>query len=394
MGIDRERTPGIARQRQRFVKAAANTSDASRAAGPGLSTDPDLPTSHQAAAAEAGLVYVSDNQPGIRRSGSLPQFVYKDHDGKRVRDAATLERIRLLVIPPAYVDVWICANPRGHIQATGRDARGRKQYRYHPRWRSVRDGDKFEHVAAFAQALPLLRRAVRRDLKLAGLPRDKVLATVVALLARTLVRVGNEEYAKDNRSFGLTTLRNRHIGRSKGLLVFRFRGKSGKEHDIAIDDARLARIVRHCQQLPGQNLFQYTDDAGIVHPLDSGMVNDYLRAAMRDAFTAKDFRTWGGTLAAMSVLSRMPLPDALNDRAAHERSLAQLEKAAVAEVAALLGNTVAVCRKSYIHPEVFAAWRDGSLARAIPQGGSLRRLEYRALALLKRTMRKRSRGKR
>ena len=380
------------------MKHAGAISDASRPDSVrGLdpeSPEPARPTPHQIAATEAGLVYVSDNQPGIRRCGSLPNFVYKDCDNKIVRDAATLERIRLLVIPPAYVDVWICANPRGHIQATGRDARGRKQYRYHPRWRMVRDGDKFERVAAFAQALPLLRRAVRRDIKLAGLPRDKVLATVVALLARTLIRVGNEEYAKDNRSYGLTTLRNRHIGRSKGRLAFRFRGKSGKEHDIAIDDARLARIVKHCQQLPGQNLFQYTDDAGTVHPLDSGMVNDYLREAMRAGFTAKDFRTWGGTLAAMSLLARMPLPEALADAAAFERLLVLIEKAAVVEVAALLGNTVAVCRKSYIHPEVFAAWRDGSLAGAIPQGGSLRRLEFRALAFLKRRMRKQSRRRR
>jgi DNA topoisomerase-1 len=345
----------------------------------------------QASAVEAGLLYVSDTQPGIRRTGSLPKFEYTNSDGSNVHDAATLERIRLLVIPPAYVEVWICPSPRGHIQATGRDARGRKQYRYHARWRQVRDGGKFERVASFAQALPVLRRAVRRDFKLPGLPREKVLATVVALLAHTLIRVGNEEYAKGNRSFGLTTLRNRHIARSKGRLAFRFRGKSGKEHDIAIGDERLARIVRRCQQLPGQNLFQYTDENGAAHPLDSGMVNDYLRETMRDDFTAKDFRTWGGTLAAMSVLARMPLPEQGDDVAARERSMAQLENAAVAEVAALLGNTVAVCRKSYIHPDVFAAWRDGSLARAIPQDGSLRRLESRALTFLKRRTRKQRR---
>lgn len=345
-------------------------------------------TSQETSAVEAGLIHVSDMEPGIRRIGRLPKFVYKDRNGENVRDEATLERIRLLAIPPAYVDVWICANPRGHIQATGRDARGRKQYRYHPRWRQVRDGGKFERVAAFAQALPILRRAVRRDLKMPGLPREKLLATVVALLAQTLIRVGNEEYARGNRSFGLTTLRNRHMARKKGRLAFRFRGKSGQEHDIAIGDARLARIVRRCQQLPGQNLLQYIDEVGAVHPLDSGMVNDYLRERMRDEFTAKDFRTWGGTLAAMSVLARTPLPEDVDDATARDRSLAQLEKTAVVEVAALLGNSVAVCRKSYIHPEVFAAWRDGSLARAIPQGGSLRQLEYRALAFLKRRMRK------
>jgi len=350
-------------------------------------------TPQESSAVEAGLIHVSDTQPGIRRIGRLPKFVYKDRDGENVRDEATLERIRLLVIPPAYVDVWICANPRGHVQATGRDARGRKQYRYHPRWRQVRDGGKFERVTAFAQALPILRRAVRRDLKLPGLPREKILATVVALLAQTLIRVGNEEYARGNHSFGLTTLRNRHMARKKGRLAFRFRGKSGQEHDIAIGDARLARIVRRCQQLPGQNLLQYIDAEGAVHPLDSGMVNDYLRERMRDEFTAKDFRTWGGTLAAMSVLARTPLPEQVDDVTARERLLTQLEKTAVVEVAALLGNTVAVCRKSYIHPEVFAAWRDGSLSRAIPHGGSLRQLEYRALAFLKRRMRKLRRPK-
>ncbi|MEO8743559.1 MAG: DNA topoisomerase IB, partial [Lysobacteraceae bacterium] len=260
-------------------------------------------TDQQASAANAGLVYVNDEQPGIKRTGTPGDFAYCDGDGKTINGVKTLDRIRVLAIPPAYSDVWICANPRGHLQATGRDARGRKQYRYHARWRMVRDGSKFERVAAFAEALPLLRRAVRRDLKLAGLPREKVLATVVALLARTLIRVGNVEYARSNRSFGLTTLRNRHVARAKGRLAFRFRGKSGKEHEVAIGDARLARIVRRCQQLPGQQLFQYVDAEGQTHPLDSGMVNDYLRDAMSAEYTAKDFRTWGGTLAAMRILA-------------------------------------------------------------------------------------------
>lgn len=348
----------------------------------------------QAAAAQAGLVYVSDTEPGIRRFGEIGEFSYRDRDAEPVRDPDTLERIRLLAIPPAYVGVWICANPRGHLQATGRDARGRKQYRYHARWRDVRDGSKFERVAAFAQALPILRLAVRRDLKLPGLPREKVVATVVALLAQTLIRIGNEEYARKNRSFGLTTLRNRHVGRSKGRLAFRFRGKSGQEHDVAIGHAGLARIVRRCQQLPGQYLFQYIDDEGTLHPLDSGTVNDYLRDAMRADFTAKDFRTWGGTLAAMVILAQVPLPsaDADNDAAALERMFVQTEKAAVTQVATLLGNTPAVCRKSYVHPEVFAAWRDSSLARTLPprtliEPLSLQRLERLALALLKRRMR-------
>lgn len=338
-------------------------------------------------AAQAGLVYVSDAQPGIRRFGDAREFVFKHHDGKRVRDTATLDRIRSLAVPPAYVDVWICPDPRGHLQATGRDARGRKQYRYHARWRNVRDGGKFERVVSFAESLPKLRRVVRHDLELPGLPREKILATVVSLLAQTLIRIGNEQYVQDNRSFGLTTLRNRHAVRTNGRLAFRFRGKSGQEHAIAIGDARLARLVRRCQQLPGQHLFQYVDADGTAQPLDSGMVNDYLRTAMGAEFTAKDFRTWGGTLAAMVVLAQIPLPVDEAGASAGERELMQLEKTAVVQVAALLGNTAAVCRKSYIHPDAFAAWRDGSLARAIPQVGSLRRLESRALALLKRRMR-------
>ncbi len=343
-------------------------------------------------AKEAGLVYVSDRQPGIRRCGAPRMFSYKDCNGNPVRDAATLNRIRKLAIPPAYVDVWICADQRGHIQATGRDARGRKQYRYHAHWRQLRDGDKFARVAAFAEALPSLRRAVRRDLRLPGLPREKVLATVVALLARTLIRVGNEEYARGNRSFGLTTLRNRHLGQSNGRLAFRFRGKSGKDHEVAIGDQRLARIVRRCQQLPGQHLFQYIDADGTSHPLDSGMVNDYLREAMGGDFTAKDFRTWGGTLAAMVVLAQMPLPVAEDEASLSERALVQLEKAAAQQVATLLGNTATVCRKSYIHPEVFSAWREGVLARVLPEcvltrQRSLRRLEARALAMLKKRVR-------
>ncbi len=346
------------------------------------------PTEQHASAAKAGLIHVSDARPGIKRTGTPGDFAYRDAEGRAISDAATLDRIRMLAIPPAYVDVWICADPRGHIQATGRDARGRKQYRYHARWRQLRDGGKFARVVAFAEALPSLRRAVRRDLKLPGLPREKVLATVVALLARTLIRVGNEEYARGNRSFGLTTLRNRHLGQSNGRLAFRFRGKSGKDHEVAIGDARLARIVRRCQQLPGQHLFQYIDADGAPHQLDSGMVNDYLRDAMGAEFTAKDFRTWGGTLAAMVVLAQMPLPVAEGDASPSERALVQLEKAAAQQVASLLGNTATVCRKSYIHPEAFAAWRDGVLARALPQpSGSLRRLETRALALLKKRIR-------
>jgi DNA topoisomerase-1 len=349
---------------------------------------PDADTQgQQASAEEAGLVYVCDTEPGIVRVGAPGDFQYRDRDGAAISDEKTLERIRKLAIPPAYTNVWICANPRGHLQATGRDARGRKQYRYHARWRHVRDGSKFERVAAFAQALPALRLAVRHDLKRTGLPRDKVLATVVALLAQTLIRIGNEEYARSNRSFGLTTLRNRHLARSKGRLAFRFRGKSGKGHDVPIGDARLARIVRRCQLLPGQQLFQYLDEEGVARPLDSGMVNEYLRERMGEAFTAKDFRTWGGTLAAMVVLARTPLLEEGAMPPPAEAGLARLEKAAVAQVAALLGNTPAVCRKSYIHPEVFTAWREGKLQRSIRPASTLQRLEARALGLLKRRLR-------
>jgi len=357
-----------------------------------MPTTTPRPNGQEASAADAGLVYVNGGEPGIRRIGSPGDFAYRDSDGKPISDEATLDRIRQLAIPPAYTDVWICANPRGHLQATGRDARGRKQHRYHPLWRHLRDSGKFERVAAFAQALPKLRLAVRQDLRRTGLPRDKVLATVVALLAQTLIRVGNQEYARANRSFGLTTLKNRHLARSNGRMAFRFRGKSGKEHQVPIGDARLARIVRRCQQLPGQQLFQYVDEDGTARTLDSGMVNDYLRDRMGESFTAKDFRTWGGTLAAMVILAQIPFPEAGDDATAFERRLAQSEKAAVTQVAALLGNTPKVCRKSYVHPDVFAAWRDGSLARALPlrilnPAVSLSRLEHRALALLKRRMR-------
>jgi len=314
---------------------------------------------------------------------------------------SALARIRSLAVPPAYTDVWISADPRGHIQATGRDARGRKQYRYHARWRTERDGDKFDRVIAFANALPALRRQVRRDLALPGLPREKVLATVIGLLAQTLIRIGNTEYARSNNSFGLTTLRNRHVEfLAGGRARLTFRGKSGLEHEITINDARLVKLVRHCQQLPGQQLFQYLDDDGKRQPIDSTQVNDYLREAMGAEFTAKDFRTWAGTLAALALLAQMPLPVATDgksadEKPASERALAQLENAAVKEVAALLGNTPAVCRKSYIHPEVFAGWREGALSGALPEHPlrATRKLEMQALALLRRRLKAKARAK-
>jgi DNA topoisomerase-1 len=309
----------------------------------------------------AGLIYVSDEQPGIRRQRAGDGFRYRAPDGAGVaRDE--LQRIRELAIPPAYTQVWICVHARGHLQATGRDARQRKQYRYHPAWRRVRDEGKFSRLLPFAAALPALRRKVRRDLALPGLPRAKVLAIVATLLSETLIRVGNDEYARSNRSFGLTTLRDRHVAGGRGGMRLQFRGKSGQQHTIAIDDPHLARLVRRCQALPGQALFQYLDDDGRAQQVDSGMVNDYLREAMGADFSAKDFRTWGGTLAAMLHFARTALP-----LRGGERALASATLDGIRAVATQLGNTPAVCRASYVHPAVLDAWRNGSLQRSHAQ---------------------------
>ncbi|MCL1499659.1 DNA topoisomerase IB [Xanthomonas nasturtii] len=311
----------------------------------------------KATARAAGLTYVNDQQPGISRRKAGKSFSYRDADGQRIGDAETLQRIRSLAIPPAYTEVWICAKPNGHLQATGRDARRRKQYRYHADWAQVRGEGKFERVIAFGTALPKLRRRLRRDLVLPGFPREKVLAIVVALLADTLVRVGNAEYARSNRSYGLTTLRNRHMEFLKGGRArLKFRGKSGQDHDIEVDDKQLVKLIRECQQLPGQSLFQYRDDDGQLQPVDSGEVNDYLREAMGEDFTAKDFRTWGGTLAALQRLARLPLPERSS-----ERALKQVQNDVIREVADALGNTPSVCRKAYIDPRVFEGWRAGHL---------------------------------
>ncbi|MCA1713906.1 MAG: DNA topoisomerase IB [Gammaproteobacteria bacterium] len=346
------------------------------------------------AARDAGLVYVSDIEPGITRRRAGQSFQYRLPDGTQLRDKGTLSRIRQLAIPPAYSEVWICLDPHGHLQATGRDARRRKQYRYHAQWNLVRGGGKFERIVAFGAALPHLRRRLRRDLALPSFPREKVLAIVVAVLADTMIRVGNHEYARSNKSFGLTTLHNRHIAFVRGGRArFRFRGKGGLEHDITLDDARLVKLVRHCQQLPGQPLFQYLDDNGKVQPLDSGLVNDYLREAMGDAFTAKDFRTWGGTLAAFRAFATTSLPYKADGSAPSERALAGLQNAVVKEVAHALGNTPAVCRKSYIDPAVFAGWRDGSLARAAAGAKGERQWEQAALKFLKASRRGAKAGK-
>ncbi|MBA2237636.1 MAG: DNA topoisomerase IB [Lysobacter sp.] len=359
--------------------------------------DPNHEALH--AAAEAGLRYVCDLEPGIRRVRGDSGFQYRDPRGHPVEDEATLERIRALAIPPAYEDVWICPRSNGHLQATGRDARGRKQYRYHARWQEVRGAGKFDRVIAFGEALPRLRRRLARDLGLPGFPRAKVQAIVIALLATTLVRIGNDEYARSNKSFGLTTLRNRHVAFVRGGRVrLQFRGKGGLDHDIALDDKRLVRLIRACQQLPGQALFQYRDDDGNVQPVDSGEINDYLRDAMGEGFTAKDFRTWGGTLAAFQRLANTPLPGAgdaaAGGSASSERALAAAEKEVLAEVARMLGNTPAVCRKAYVDPAVFAGWRDGSLQRAAAGAHGSRQWELAALKFLKQARRAQERAAR
>ena len=340
-----------------------------------------------AAASDGGLVYVSDGEPGLRRMRSGKGFRYIDADGRTVRDADTLARIRSLAIPPAYRDVWICRRANGHLQACGRDARGRKQYRYHPRWQEVRDSRKFDRIVAFAAALPNLRRTLRRDLAREGLGREKVLAIVVSVLADTLVRIGNTEYARGNRSYGLTTLRNRHVEFLRGGRAhLRFRGKSGLEHDIVLDDARLTKLMRRCQQLPGQALFQYLDDDGQQQPVDSGMVNDYLREAMGADFTAKDFRTWGGTLVAIRLLAEREVPRR-EDGEIKVTAVPAVRNEVIKEVAQLLGNTPAVCRKSYIDPTVFECWQDGRLQRAVVGARGDRQWEQAALRLLRRTRR-------
>jgi DNA topoisomerase I len=343
-----------------------------------------IASDERAHAKAAGLVYVCDTAEGYTRSQRGNQFRYLGMDGRRITDKTVLERIRSLAIPPAYTQVWICANPKGHLQATGRDARARKQYRYHPRWRDERNRDKFTRVLEFGHALPALRKRLRKDLALPGLPREKVLALVVSLLEETMIRVGNDTYARENNSFGLTTLRSRHVAVRRDRIEFHFRGKSGQDHDVVLDDRKLVKAVRRVQQLPGQRLFQYVDDEGKRQPVDSGMVNDYLREATGGEFTAKDFRTWGGTLQAVAVLAATAVPDEGGDRAT-KATLAE----AVKRVAAVLGNTPAVCRASYIHPEVFSGWMDGDLHRRVPEAALRhpRKMEGLTLAFLRRRLR-------
>lgn len=341
-------------------------------------TEPAVAEAAMAAARSAGLRYVSDRAPGLKRVLAGKAFRYVDAKGLRLTDEARIARINALAIPPAYRDVWICADTRGHLQATGIDARGRKQYRYHPDWRGVRDGSKFDRMVAFGEALPRIRRRLKQDLARPGLPREKVLAVIVSLLDSTSIRVGNTEYARSNKSFGLTTLRDRHVRFLRdGRASLSFVGKGGHPHEVTLDDRKLVRLVRRCQQLPGQQLFQYLGDDGVRHPVDSGMVNDYLREAANAEFTAKDFRTWAGTLSAMSLLCATPLPEPVS-----ERALASCIMTAVKAVAGELRNTPAVCRKSYINPLVIEAWRTGLLHRHL-SGGS-RVGSRQALAFLRR----------
>lgn len=307
-----------------------------------------------AAARAAGLSYINDGDPGLSRVKAAGGFGYRDAGGKPVRDAKTLERIRRLAIPPAWTQVWISPRANGHIQAVGRDGRGRKQYRYHPEWRAARDESKYGRLVAFGRALPRLRRRIAADLERPGLPREKVLAAAVRLLEITLIRVGNAEYARANGSFGLTTLRDRHARVTSSGATFEFRGKGGKVHRTGFQDRRLARVVKACQDLPGQRLFQYLDEEGARHAVESADVNAYLREAMGGDFSAKDFRTWAGTVgAARALLLRRPPADAAEAKAA--------VNLCVKAVAGVLGNTPAVCRACYIHPAVVEAFEGEGL---------------------------------
>ena len=327
------------------------------------------------AAEDAGLRYVSDDQPGFSRRRKGEEFEYLDAKRKPIRDEQRLLRIKRLAIPPAWSDVWICPLPNGHLQATGRDARRRKQYRYHERWREIRDENKYDRMIVFGKALPKIRKRVQKNLALSGLPREKVLATVVQLLERSLIRIGNEEYARENKSFGLTTLQDRHVDVKGSKLRFRFRGKSGRQHEVDVTDRRIARIVSELQDLPGQSLFQYLDDEGNVRDITSQDVNEYLREITGEDFTAKDFRTWAGTVFAAIAL-----------RAAGEFETKKQAKAnikhAISAVAEVLGNTPAICRQCYIHPIVLETYLNGKPIEGLKQGTEKELAQSAVLKLL------------
>jgi DNA topoisomerase-1 len=324
----------------------------------GMKDDALAGSAPEEAAASAGLKYISDGRPGLGRRRRGRQFSYVDADGRSVRDPSAIRRIRSLAIPPAWSDVWICPIADGHLQATGRDARGRKQYRYHPRFREVRDGTKYGHVIAFARCLPAIRKKVRADMALPGLPREKVLATVVYLLDKTLIRVGNDDYARQNGSYGLTTLKNRHAEVAGAEVRFHFVGKSGKQWTTKIRDRRVAKIIRSCQDLPGQELLQYRADDETIHDVTSTDVNGYLREITGEDVTAKDFRTWAGTVLAGIALKEL---EAFDSDAQAKKNI----RAAIESVAKRLGNTPTICRKCYVHPEVLGAYVDGTLVKEL-----------------------------
>ena len=327
-----------------------------------MSRPSSTPEPHEAQARAAGLIYVSDAEPGIRRSVKGTRFCYRDANGRHISVAATLQRIRALGVPPAWTEVWICSDGSGHIQATGRDARGRKQYRYHDDWRDVRDQNKFEHIVDFARLLPGIRARVAKDMSKRGAPREKVLATIVSLLDKTLIRVGNGEYAKENGTYGLTTLRSTHLDVEGSELRFHFKGKSGKTWRLRVKDRRIARIVRAIQDLPGQHLFQHVDEAGICRSVDSSDVNAYLREIAGADVSAKDFRTWGGTVLAALALSTI---GSFSNKTQAKTNLRRAFEA----VASRLGNTTTICRKCYVHPEIVACYLEGSFP-AIERAGS------------------------
>ncbi|EIK95994.1 DNA topoisomerase [Pseudomonas sp. M47T1] len=318
------------------------------------------------------LHYVDDSQPGIRRQRQGDHFIYFDAKGVRIDAPQVIKRINGLAVPPAYTDVWICSDPRGHLQATGRDARGRKQYRYHARWRELRDEDKYARMLDFGKALPKLRQQLERHLALPGMDRNKIMATVISLLDTTLIRVGNTQYARDNRSYGLTTLRNRHVAVKGSAIQFHFRGKSGVDHQVSVKDKRLARIVKRCLELPGQHLFQYVDEHGERHAVSSSDVNTYLQEMTGADFTAKDYRTWAGSALALAMLRELhwqPEPEA-------KRQIVEMVKA----VARTLGNTPAVCRRCYIHPAVLERYVLGELAK-LPKPRKRKGLRLEEVAL-------------
>jgi len=323
-------------------------------------SEPQVVTDAIEAAEEAGLRYVSDDRPGYTRKAKGDGFEFFDLEGKPIRDEQRLLRIKRLAVPPAYTDVWICPVANGHLQATGRDARKRKQYRYHERWREIRDENKYEKMAAFGEALPKIRKRVDEDLKLPGLPKNKVLATVVQLLERTFIRVGNEEYARDNKSFGLTTMRDRHVEVEGSTLTFSFRGKSGIMHEVPVKDRRIAKIVAKLQDIPGQELFQYIGEDGKRSDISSQDVNEYLQEITGEEFTAKDFRTWAGTVLAAIALNHLGPSQTTREAKANVKN-------AVTAVSKLLGNTPAICRKCYVHPAIFETYLSGDSIEGLNQ---------------------------